>query len=483
MDAFRWLVVLFPGVVLGAVFGAVVATWAMRRTQRLSLDAELAKAGADAQARLAAAEARIASREHDVHALEARLQGAIDEARGAGAALADERVVRAGLAAELREERERAGEKLALLTAAREELSAHFKSLAGDALEINRQRMAEQQQGALDQILKPLGEKLVAFEKKVEETYDREAQQRASLRTEVLALQAATLQINEDAKNLTLALKGESKTRGNWGEVVLERVLERSGLVKGREYDTQYTMKDDEGGVSRPDIVVRLPDDKHVVIDSKVSLVAYDSYYAADDEIARAQAGRQHVEGMRRHVKSLGDKNYQGGNEVDSPDFVAMFVPIEPAFSLAASLDPDLFLHAWERKVVIVTPSTLLALLMTVQNLWQRDKQTRNAIEIAEESGKLHDQFVQVLEALQTLGKHLKSAQDAFEQTGKRLTDGNGNVVKRIARLREMGAKTKRQLPPDVLARASDEVGTIAAAPVAAVRLVAVPQDADSKPL
>ncbi len=339
----------------------------------------------------------------------------------------------------------------------RDELSTHFRVIAGDALETNRARITEHQRGSLDQILKPLGDKLSAFEKKVEEVYDKEAQQRASLRQEVLNLQAATLQINEDAKNLTLALKGEAKTRGNWGEVILARVLERSGLVEGVEYHAQHTVRDEDGAVSRPDIVVRLPGDKHVVIDSKVSLVAYDRYHAADDAAARAHAGRQHVDGMRRHVRSLGEKNYQRGAGVDSPDFVAMFVPIEPAFSLASSLDADLFLDAWNHKVVIVTPSTLLALLMTVQSLWQRDKQTRNAIEIAEQSGALHNQFVLVMESLRTLGKQLRSAQETYDLAQKRLVDGRGNLVGRIERLRELGARTKKQLPADLLARAGDE--------------------------
>ena len=218
-------------------------------------------------------------------------------------------------------------------------------------------------------------------------------------------------------------------------------------------------MRDEAGVVSRPDIVIHLPDDKHLVIDSKVSLVAYDSYHSALDDVARTTAGKLHVDGMRRHARALGDKNYQGGKEVDSPDFVAMFVPIEPAFSLAASLDADLFLDAWERKVVIVTPSTLLALLMTVQSLWQRDKQTRNAIEIAEASGKLHDQFVLVIEALQVLGRKLKDVQGAFDLTEKRLTEGNGNLVRRVNKLREMGAKTSRQLPPEFAARTSDDGG------------------------
>ena len=454
MQSWSVVIALLVGLTFGLAVGALAAFWSQRRAAALGLDAALAEAGAALQARLATAEARLASRDDDVAELRQRMDAGQAELRTATEGLNRLRVVEADLVATLRDERERSLEKLALLTQARDELSAHFKALAGDALEVSRRQVTEQHQGALDRILKPLGEKLVAFEKKVEETYDREAQQRSSLRQEVLNLQAATLQINEDARNLTRALKGEAKTRGNWGEVVLERVLERSGLSKGVEYRVQQTLRGEDGTVSRPDIVVLLPDDKHIVIDSKVSLVAYDSYHAAIEDAERAAHGKRHVEGMRRHARSLGEKNYQAGREIDSPDFVAMFVPIEPAFSLASSLDADLFLDAWDRKVVIVTPSTLLALLMTVQTLWQRDKQTRNAIEIAEQSGALHDQFALVLESLADLGRQLRDAQKAFELTENRLVDGRGNVVGRIKRLQEMGAKTKRQLPPGMIARA-----------------------------
>ncbi len=453
MDAVSLIVSLSCGAVAGAVAALAIA----RRAHRRALDAALVAAGADARAQLAATAAKLDARDRELHALHDRFQQTATELREVQAALSDARVATATLETRLAQDRLHANEKLSLLTQARDELSAHFRALAGEALEVNRARITEQQHGTLDRILKPLGDKLAAFEKKVEETYDKEAQQRASLRQEVLNLQAATLQINEDARNLTLALKGEAKTRGNWGEVILERVLERSGLVEGVEYHAQHALRDEDGALSRPDIVVRLPGDKHVVIDSKVSLVAYDRYHAADDDAARTHAGRQHVDGMRRHVRSLGEKNYQSGSGVDSPDFVAMFVPIEPAFGLASSLDADLFLDAWNHKVVIVTPSTLLALLMTVQSLWQRDKQTRNAIEIAEQSGALHTQFVRVMESLKTLGKQLRDAQKTFELTESRLFDGPGNLVRRIERLRELGAKTKKQLPPDLLARAADE--------------------------
>ena len=452
VDALMLIFALLIGLAVG---GAVVSVF-LRRSHRFAIDAALASAGADAKAQLATAETRLGERDADVRDLRMRLDAVTNEARTSNDTLGAERVHAAGLAAQLHEERESAGEKLALLTQARDELAAHFKALAGDALEVNRMRMTEQHRGELDLILKPLGEKLSAFEKKVDETYDKEAQQRFSLKQEVLNLQLATAKINEDAINLTRALKGEAKTRGNWGEVILERVLERSGLVKGVEYDTQHTLKGDDGSALRPDVIVHLPDSKHIVIDSKVSLVAYDRYYASVDDEARALAGRQHVDAVRGHAKALGEKKYQTREGLDAPDFVAMFVPIEPALGLAAAIDPDLFLDAWDRKVVIVTPSTLLATLTTVRTLWQREKQTRNAIDIARQSGLLYDQFALVIESLEGIGVHLDKASKAFESTRKRLTEGKGNVVRRIEQLREMGAKASKALPSELVREAAD---------------------------
>ncbi len=447
---------LIFALVIGLSIGGAVVSVFLRRSHRFAIDAALASAGADAQVRLATAEARLAERDIDVRELKARLDAATSEARTLNDAFGAERVNAAGLSAQLREERESSGEKLALLTQARDDLAAHFKALAGEALEVNRMRMTEQHRGELDLILKPLGEKLNAFEKKVDETYDKEAQQRFSLKQEVLNLQLATAKINEDAINLTRALKGEAKTRGNWGEVILERVLERSGLVKGVEYDTQHTLKDEHGSALRPDVVVHLPDNKHIVIDSKVSLVAYDRYYAATDDEARTQAGGQHADAVRKHAKALGEKSYQTREGLDTPDFVAMFVPIEPALGLAAAIDPDLFLDAWDRKVVIVTPSTLLATLTTVRTLWQREKQTKNAIEIAKQSGLLYDKFVSVVESLETIGMHLEKASKAYATTKNQLTEGKGNVVRRIEQLREMGAKATKELPSDLVRDAAD---------------------------
>ena len=447
MDSASVIVALLIGLVLGALVAVVL----LRRGNRLAIDAARTSAVADAEVRIATAEARRVATEAELREQQARLQAMTVEARKTADAYADARVGNAELATQLREERQQASEKLAMLMQARTELAAQFRELAGEALEVNRKRITDQHHGELEQILKPLGEKIVSFEQKVVDTYDKETQQRSALKQEVVNLQQATARINEDAVNLTRALKGEAKTRGNWGEVVLERVLERSGLVKDAEYETQFALKGDDGNALRPDVVIRLPDAKHIVIDAKVSLVAYDRYYAAADDAARQLAGRQHVDAMRRHAKELGEKKYHKRAGLDTPDFVVMFVPIEPALGLASSLDESLFVDAWASGVVIVTPSTLLAVLTTVQTLWQREKQTKNALEIAEKAGRLYDQFVLLVEGLDAIGNHLSKAGDAFDKVRRRMVDGRGNILGRIEVLREMGAETHRQLPADLV--------------------------------
>ena len=417
----------------------------------------MAAADSESRVRLAATETRLAERERDVGEIDARLRDADAMSRDTQAALADERVRAAGLEAALRDERERSAEKLATLTQAREDLTAQFRALAGEALEENRRRVTEQHRDALGTLLGPLGERIGAFEKKVDEAYQKESNERFALKSEVANLQLATARINEDANNLTRALKGEAKTRGNWGEVVLERVLERSGLVRGVEFEVQPSLLDDDGAMHRPDVVIRLPDDKHVVIDSKVSLVAYDRYYAAVDDAGRERAGKAHVQAMREHIKSLGAKNYQARETLDAPDFVAMFVPIEPALGLASSLDVELFAEAWDRKVVLVTPATLLAMLSTVRSLWQREKQTRNAIEIAKQSGALYDEFVLTMKALDEVGSHLQHAMQSYDKTRKKIGEGRGNLIRRVEQLRTMGAKATRELPKDLLEHADRE--------------------------
>lgn len=443
---------LFVAIALlvGTAIGALLAAWLLRRAHGLAIASALVGANADARAELAAAAERLSARDETLAGLQQRLAALTAEIERLRATLGDAREANAALTMQVAEEREQTAGKLAVLNAARDELAAQFKALAGEALEANRKRIAEQHRGELDLILKPLGDKLQAFEKKVEDSYVNEAKERFSLAEEVRKLQATNLQISQEALNLTRALKGESKTRGNWGEVILERVLERSGLQKGREYETQFTL-DGEAGKLRPDVVVYLPGSKHLIIDSKISLVAYEQYASAEDEGERARALTAHVAAMRQHVKDLSGKDYAAQPGMNTPDFVAMFVPIEPAYIAAVTRDEALLHDASAKNVMLVTPSTLWALLAFAVSLWRRENQTRNAIEIAEKSGALYDQFVAFVESLREVGARLAAAQKAFESAEKQLTEGRGNVVKRIEDIRKLGARTKKQLPASLV--------------------------------
>jgi len=446
----------------GALLGAVVVHWLARRQEPENLRVARDAARSQAEIEIATFKERAQSRSIEVELLRgdlARINQLRDELQ-AELARAREESVR--LQTELTRERQEGQEKLDLLQGARDSLVTQFKSLANDILEEKGKRFSEQHRVELDLLLRPLGDKIQSFEKKVEDTYLNEAKERFSLAEEVRKLQTANLQISQDALNLTRALKGESKTRGNWGEVILERVLERSGLLKGREYETQVTL---EGADRvRPDVVVRLPDNKHIVIDSKVSLVAYDRYYSADDEIARERALAEHLASMRRHIDDLNAKNYQGRTGLNTPDFVAMFVPIEPAYNLAASSDATLYLDAFDKKVVIVTPSTLLAMLSTVSTLWRRELQNRNALEIARRSGELYDKFVNFVDALSEIGERLEAARRAYDTALGRLSEGRGNLVRHVQDLKKLGAKAEKSLPPDLLARAGSPDDAVATA-------------------
>ena len=450
------LIAAIIGLLAGLLIGALLA----RATLARRVGADVAAARAEGEIENVRLGERLAAAAREAASLQERLTQLEDDLAAQRGEASAAREQGARLAAELAQERTQAREKLALLEQARADLAAQFKLLANDILEEKSARFSEQNRAQLDLLLKPLGDKLQSFEKKVEETYLTEAKERHSLADEVRRLQQLNLRIGEDAVNLTRALKGDAKTRGNWGEVVLERILERSGLEKGREYEVQVTVAGPEGRL-RPDVLVRLPDDKHIVIDSKVSLVAYDRYYAAADDAERERALREHGASLRRHMDDLAAKNYQGRPGVNAPDFVAMFVPIEPAFNLAAGHDDTLVLDAFERKVVIVTPNTLLAMLSTVASLWKRESQTRNALEIARRSGDLYDKFVGFVEALRDIGTRLDAARAAYDTAYKRLTDGSGNLVGRVQRLKKLGARAEKSLPPELVEAAGEDAANV----------------------
>ncbi|MBL0308961.1 MAG: DNA recombination protein RmuC [Bacteroidetes bacterium] len=337
-----------------------------------------------------------------------------------------------------------------------EKLTNDFKVLANQILEEKSARFTEQNKTNLDIILNPFKEKLIEFEKKVDQTYKTESAERITLKIEIKNLIELNKQISEEANNLATALKGDNKQQGNWGELVLEKILERSGLREGVEYKTQVTTTNVVGDKIKPDVVIFLPDEKHVIVDSKVSLVAYDACVNAPTEDERLKYLKLHIESLRSHVKLLSDKNYQTASGFESPDFILLFVPIESSFSLAVQGDGDLFNYAWDKKIVIVSPSTLLATLRTIASIWKQERQTRNAIEIAEEGGKLYDKFVAFYEDLERVGKKMDDAKKDYVEAMKKLYDGTGNLVRRAEKMKELGAKNTKQLPPSLIERASE---------------------------
>ncbi len=328
-----------------------------------------------------------------------------------------------------------------------------FENLANKILEEKSTKFTAQNKENIDQILKPLNEKIKEFEKRVEETYDKESKQRFSLEVEIKKLYETNLQITKDATNLTNALKGQAKTQGNWGEFILESILEKSGLVKGREYLVQESYTGEDKKRLQPDVIINLPDHKNMVIDSKVSLVAYERYSSAESENEKSNALREHIASLRNHIKGLSGKNYQNLYQLQSLDFVLMFMPIEPAFSLAVQYEAGLFNEAFEKNIVIVSPSTLLATLRTIASIWRQENQNKNAIEIARQSGALYDKFVGFVEDLVNVGNKIDASKASYAEAMKKLHEGSGNLVFRAEKIRKLGAKTTKSLPQSILER------------------------------
>ena len=327
-----------------------------------------------------------------------------------------------------------------------EKFKAEFQNMANAILKQNTREFNETSHKNMSDLLNPLKEKITDFEKKVEETYQKGKIDQTVLKEELKRLQEMNMKLGEEAGNLTKALKSDPKKQGNWGEVVLERILERSGLNKNEEYFLQYTAKGEDGNTLRPDVLINLPEEKHLIIDSKVSLTAFQEYIAADDEAKREKALKQHLLSIRNHVKELSEKNYHNLKELNTPDFVLMFMPVEPAFGTAVQADADLFNFAWEKRIVIVSPTTLLATLRTVASIWSHEKQTRNALEIAKQGGKLYDKFEGFLKDLEKIGDNLEKAQTSYTEAHKKLISGRGNLLGQIEKLKVMGAKATKQI-------------------------------------
>jgi DNA recombination protein RmuC len=327
-----------------------------------------------------------------------------------------------------------------------EKFKTEFQNVANAILKQNTREFNETSHKNMSDLLNPLKEKITEFEKKVEETYQKGKIDQTVLKEELKRLQELNARLGEEAGNLTKALKSDSKKQGNWGEVVLERILERSGLIKNEEYYLQHTSESEEGKTYRPDVIIKLPEEKHLIIDSKVSLTAFQQFIAAEDDKEKERFLKQHLLSIRNHVKELSEKNYQNLQDVNSPDFVLMFMPAEPAFATAVQSDAELFNFAWEKRIVIVSPTTLLATLRTVASIWSHEKQTRNALEIAKQGGKLYDKFEGFLKDLEKVGENLDRAQASYTEAHKKLVSGRGNLLGQVEKLKAMGAKATKQL-------------------------------------
>jgi DNA recombination protein RmuC len=337
-----------------------------------------------------------------------------------------------------------------------QKFNQEFKILANEIFEEKGKKFAEQNKSNLSEILSPLKERIGEFQKKVEDTNKQSAERNAGLVEQIRLLSDLNKQITKEAENLTKALKGDSKAQGNWGEVILERILEKSGLEKGREYETQVSETSEDGKRYQPDVVLHLPENKHIVVDSKVSLVAYERMVNSEGPEQQMVQLKSHISSIKTHVKGLSEKNYQNLYGVDGLDFVLLFIPIEPAFTLAVQHEPELFNEAYSKNIVIVSPTTLIATLRTIASIWKQEYQNKNALEIARQGGALYDKFVAFTEDLTKVGTQLKTTQTTYEASMKKLYEGTGNLIKRAENIKKLGAKTSKQIDQRLIDRADD---------------------------
>ena len=337
-----------------------------------------------------------------------------------------------------------------------EKFTKEFENLANKILDEKSEKFTKSNKENIENILTPLNKKIKEFEEKVEKSQKENISIHSALKEQLLTMQTQNLKITQEAENLTKALKGDSKMQGNWGELVLERVLEKSGLEKDREYSVQQSFKREDGSRVMPDVIIHLPDGKKMVVDSKVSLTDYERYTNAEED-DRPKFLKDHINSLRRHVEQLSAKKYEDLYEMESPDFVLLFVPIEPAFAIAINHDNSLYNKAFEQNIVIVTPSTLLATLRTIDSMWSNEKQQRNAMEIARQAGALYDKFVGFMQDLTQVGKKMDDAKGEYKNAMNKLFDGKGNIIGRIEKLRTMGAKAKKSLPEPILKRADED--------------------------
>ncbi len=428
------IVFLIVGVLVGGA-----ATWFIARSR---FQAE----GSQSEAALRVEQERVAQQKSEVDELKQKLEMERQSVIELNSSLSSTE-------ADYRNLQEKLKDQKAELEKLQEKFTLQFKTLANEIFEEKSKKFTDQNKVNLSELLNPLKERITEFEKKVETNSKESLAQSTALREHLKSLRELNQQMTREAENLTRALKGDTKTQGNWGEFILESILEKSGLEKGREYFVQETHTTEDGRRLQPDVIVRLPDNKNIIIDSKVTLVAYERYVNTeeDEQVANLKA---HIMAMRSHMKGLGEKNYHKLYGIDGLDFVLMFVPIEPAFSLAVQMDGELFNDAYDKNIVIVSPSTLIATLRTISNIWKNEYQNQNALEIARQGGNLYDKFVAFTEDLVKVGNSLDGTQRVYREAMKKLYEGKGNLINRAQTIKELGAKASKSLDSKLLDRA-----------------------------
>jgi len=422
------------------------------------LEAQIASQGKEATA-LQVSNAQLGERvlgsERQAQELTQKLAAAESEVDGLNRELSEAKSTIRELETRSEEERKAATEKLALLDEAKNKLGNEFKLLANQIFEDRGKTFSEQNRISLDEVLKPVQTELKSFRDRIETVHKEDVEARGSLKEQLLNLQSLNKQMNDEAKNLTRALKGDKKMQGDWGELILETVLEQSGLRKGKEYSTQGGFRDEGGNLRKPDVILNLPDGKHMIIDSKVSLVAYNEYMSGESDQDREKSLALHVQSVRSHIDDLSSKDYSSLIGLKSPDFVFMFMPIEAAFMVAFQSDEKLFSKAFDRNIVVVTPTTLLATLRTVENIWRYERQNENAKRIADKAGSVYDKLRGFLEDFEKIGSQLDTVKKSYSGALNKLTHGQGNLIRQAEGFVELGVKVKKQLPKSILDEAS----------------------------
>lgn len=426
-------------IIVGILIGATIA-FLILRTKSAQAEKEFVSERSELDKQKTIAEERVNYLQKEKEGLETELKDIRNQSEEKGQRLAKAEE-------EFKFLREKMNTQKQEMDELQKKFTLEFENVANRILKKNSSEFTETNQKNINEILNPLKEKIHLFEKKVEDTYEKGLKDQTDLKAELKKLHELNNSLKQEANNLTKALKGDVKKQGNWGEVILERILERSGLQEGREYEKQESIVSEDGKRFQPDIVIHLPENKHIIVDSKVSLVAYERLVNAGEDDNREVFVKEHLLSMRAHIKGLSEKHYQNSPNLNTPDFVLLFVPIESSFSLAIQEDQELFSFAWDNKVVIVSPSTLLATLRTIASIWQQENQTRNAIEIARQGGALYDKFVNFVGDLEKIGSNLETTRKNYDLAFNKLKDGRGNLIRSAEKLKELGAKASKEIP------------------------------------